>query len=81
MDLDSRLRKRDRFKSDKSVDGTYDWTIDPKRIIYPIQIRLPQKSMSSRSELSGQVWTGDEQATSHGFFKGSGHRLKKSNCN
>ena len=30
----SRLQKGpNRFKSDKSVDGTYDWTIDPKRIL------------------------------------------------
>ena len=72
----SRLRKSpNRFKSDKSVDGTYDWTIDPKRILpnlfLVVRIRSAPDQSSAVSTVPvnnrqiGDIWTG---LKSHGLM-------------
>ena len=74
MDLDSQVVcVRDRFKSDKSVDGTYDWTIDPKRIIYPIPNSFAEKlnELQIRAQRSGmdRRRTGDSEASHMVFLR------------
>ena len=50
----SRLQKGpNRFKSDKSVDGTYDWTIDPKRILSNSLVSSKFNELQIRAQRSG----------------------------